>query len=64
MPIVEEFDPRPAVLLWLKDKERHGVQPEKAPAQKWFRTRFAEAEQAMKDKQKTQSEKIGFRLFL
>ena len=57
MPIVEEFDPRPAVLLWLKDKERRDVKPEKARAQKWFRTMFAEAEYAAKVKQKTQNEK-------
>lgn len=60
IPIVEEFDPHPAVLLWLKDKERPDVKPEKACAQKWFRTMFAEAEYAAKDKQKTQNEKIGF----
>ena len=60
MPVLAKFDPRPAVLLWLTDKDRRDVVPQKAKEQKWFKSVFEEAEEQAAKKQKTQSDKIQF----
>ena len=40
MPPLSEFDPRPAVLKWLNDKDRRNCQTPKASKQKWFQSVF------------------------
>ena len=40
MPPIVQFDPRPAVLYWLSDKERRHKSTEKASKQNWFRHTF------------------------
>ena len=40
MPPIVQFDPRPAVLYWLSDKERRHKSTEKASKQDWFRHTF------------------------
>lgn len=43
MPPVESWDPRPAVLLWLQDKDRRHRETPRAVNQPYFRGIFAEA---------------------
>lgn len=40
MPPLVQFDPRPAVLYWLTDKQRREKETPKAKQQDWFRTVF------------------------
>ena len=40
MPAVSKFDHRPAVIMWLNDKERRQVIPQKAQHQRWFHSMF------------------------
>ena len=61
MPIVSHFDPRPAVRLWMTDKQRRNVEPQKSDSQKWFASMFALAKQRADEKKLTElSDKICF----
>ena len=60
MPVVSEFDPRPAVLAWIQEKERRNVTPVKWKEQKWFSSMFEEARLKSLEKQQTQSDKVSF----
>jgi len=40
MPVVSKFDSRPAVVMWLNNKERRQVIPQKAKRQRWFNSMF------------------------
>jgi hypothetical protein len=44
MPALDQFDPRPAVLYWLTDKNRRQRHTPKASQQDWFRTVFSDFE--------------------
>ena len=37
MPLLSEFDPRPAVVMWLKSKERIQKEQFKVSKQQWFK---------------------------
>ena len=43
IPVVYEFDPRPAVLVWIQEKEQRNITPVKWKEQKWFSSVFEEA---------------------
>jgi len=43
MSSVSEYNPNEAVLLWLKEKQRHSKVHEKATNQEWYQGVFPEA---------------------
>jgi hypothetical protein len=72
MPVVSKFDPRPAVIMWLNDKERRQVIPQKAKRQRWFNSMFetgmdSDSDNDNDEKRKhlhnTQSDRIDFKNF-
>jgi len=45
LPALTDWDPKPAVLSWLKDKERRGRKRRKGKQQTYFKGVFPEADQ-------------------
>ncbi|CAB3991770.1 Hypothetical predicted protein [Paramuricea clavata] len=52
MPVLAEFNPRPAVEYWWKQRSRRSVEPTKAKEQEWFLKTFSVASEKMKEKRK------------
>lgn len=60
MPVVSHFDPRPAVHMWMKDKARRNVEPQKGPLQQWFSSMFPEAQEKSEKSSHSLNDKITF----
>lgn len=60
MPVVAQYDARPAVSLWLGDRNRREVTSHKAISQPWFSTMFPEANEKAVGKNKCQTDRIEF----
>ena len=43
MPTLEEWDPRPCIVKWLRERDHRKKNTEKACAQRWFKGVFKEA---------------------
>ena len=51
MPVLAEFNPRPAVEYWWKQHPHRTVEPTKAKRQEWFLKTFSEASDKVKEKE-------------
>ena len=58
MPTLSNFDPRPAVLKWLSDKERRHRETPKVSKQQWFKTVFDNEEESGCDQPKRAARKF------
>jgi hypothetical protein len=52
MPKLSNFDPRPAVLKWLTDKDRRRSDTAKVAKQQWFKTVFNDGQESCYDQPK------------
>jgi len=63
MPSVSEYNPNEAVLLWLKEKQRHSKVHEKATNQEWYQGVFPEAAEAKADQLKLYTNDLSNKCF-
>lgn len=63
MPSVCNFDPRPAVVLWINDKERRFRKTPKASQQEWFKNTFEVLDHYEQDEEEPIVQKTVIRKF-
>lgn len=63
MPVLAEFNPRPAVEYWRKQCSHRSVVPTKAKRQEWFVKTFSEASEKREEKENVKQQEQSRRKF-